>query len=347
MPDQPQFTIPPVEGGGGTCFLSGTRIAAPEGSVCVEDLSVGALVLTATGESRPIRWLGHRGIDCTRYRDPSEVWPYRIRAGAFADGTPQRDVWLSRGHSIFIDGSLIQVERLVNGATIAQVPREHVEYWHVELDSHDVLLAEGLPAESYLSVGNRPLFSNSGTLVEAFPNFEAKYDADETCVPLAKEGPVLEGAKAALLERAKALGYRLTDDADLHIRADGVRIEPMRVSPTRWEFSIPLLADAIELRSHSFVPAHIDPASDDVRTLGVGVANLELDGVSASLEEAPELVGWHPLEKDATGRQWRWTVGCGSLPARTRSVVLELCHLGPHYWTQLAQAVAPSLDATG
>jgi hypothetical protein len=274
------------------------------------------------------------------------VWPYRIRAGAFAHGTPQRDLWLSRGHSIFIDGSLIQVERLVNGATIAQVPREQVEYWHVELDSHDVLLAEGLPAESYLSVGNRPLFSNSGTLVEAFPNFEPEYDADDTCIPLVKEGPVLEGARAALLERAKALGYRLTDDADLHIRADGVRIEPMRVSSTRWEFRLPI-ADAIELRSHSFVPAHIDPASGDVRTLGVGVANLELDGVSAPLEEASELVGWHPPEKDATGRQWRWTDGCGSLPAHTRSVVLELCHLGPHYWAQPSEAVATSLDATG
>ena len=37
-----------------------------------------------------------------------------------------------------------------------------IEYFHVELDRHDVLFAEGLAAESYLDTGNRGLFANGG-----------------------------------------------------------------------------------------------------------------------------------------------------------------------------------------
>jgi hypothetical protein len=36
------------------------------------------------------------------------------------------------------------------------------DYVHVELDRHDILLAEGLPAESYLDTGNRAAFGTQG-----------------------------------------------------------------------------------------------------------------------------------------------------------------------------------------
>jgi hypothetical protein len=347
MPDQPQpmLIVPPDGGDGGPCFLSGTRIAAAEGSVCVEELSVGAMVLTVTGESRAVQWLGHRVIDCTRHPDPSQVWPYQVEAGAFADGQPERDLLLSLGHSIFVENSLIQVDHLVNGATIRQVPRERVEYWHVELDSHDVLLAEGLPAESYLDDGNRQFFDNGGTVVDAFPSLEPTRGA-EACAPMVKDGPVLQRVKAALLERAKALGYRLTHDADLHVVADGKRIEPVLVSETRVEFTLPV-ASSIELRSRSFVPAQIDPASGDTRTLGVAVAGLEINGRSVALKAAGVIAGWHPPEQDAAGKPFCWTRGSERLPGKTQAVAIDLCHIGPHYWLTPAEPVTASLANTG
>jgi hypothetical protein len=120
--------IEPIAGeGGGACFSRGTLIRTARGDTPVEDLLIGDAVVTASGELRPIRWLGHRGIDCTRYPDPQSVWPYRILAGAFLDNQPSRDLWLSRGHSLLVDGVLIQIETLVNGATIVQVPSERVE----------------------------------------------------------------------------------------------------------------------------------------------------------------------------------------------------------------------------
>jgi hypothetical protein len=127
---------------------------------------------------------------------------------------------------VLIDGVLIQAGNLVNGATIVQVPRERVEYWHVELDSHDVILSEGLPSESYLDTGNRTAFVDGGDFLESHPDFRPKHWAD-MCVPLVLEGPELVRAKTMLLARANALGYVTTDDADIHVLADGQRLDPV------------------------------------------------------------------------------------------------------------------------
>jgi hypothetical protein len=188
------FTFTSIDGGAGTeiqleppCYLRGTQIRTPVADVPVEDLKVGDLVTTVSGESQPIRWLGHRSIDCMRHPNPAAVWPIRIQAGAFAHDLPARDLWVSPGHSLLVEGVLIQAHNLVNGATIVQVPRARVEYWHVELDRHDILLAEGLPAESYLDTGNRSAFLDGGAYLEAHPDFKPKHWAD-TCVPLVTEG---------------------------------------------------------------------------------------------------------------------------------------------------------------
>jgi hypothetical protein len=68
---------------------------------------------------------------------------------------------LSPDHALFVDGLLIPVRYLCNGATIRQDARSEVTYFHVELDRHDILRAEGLPVESYLDAGNRGAFENA------------------------------------------------------------------------------------------------------------------------------------------------------------------------------------------
>ena len=320
------------------CFLRGTRIRTVTGDKAVESLTMGEAVLTASGEARPIRWIGSRGLDCTRHPKPNFVWPIRIQAGAFGPDMPARDLWMSPFHSILLEGVLVQVEKLVNGATVVQVPRERVEYWHVELESHDILLAEGLPAESYLDVGNRTGFVNGGAYLEAYPDFKPK-EGSETCVPVVKEGPVIERAKATLLARAKALGYALNDDPDLHLIADGRRIDPTRLSEKRLAFILPAAFSSIELRCRCFAPAQINPASDDVRSLGICVSRLQLDGVEVALEdEAVFASGWHPLECNPQRQSWRWSTECARLPAGTRLVVIEMCNQGPYYWAQPTMA---------
>jgi hypothetical protein len=336
------------DGGGGVpCYCRGALIRTQRGDAPVEDLIIGDMVLTASGEARPIRWLGHRDIDCTRHPDPNSVWPYRISAGAFSDNQPARDLWLSGGHSILVDGVLIQVETLVNGATIIQVPQERVQYWHVELDRHDILIAEGLPAESYLDTGNRTSFFDCGALLEAYPDFAPRHWT-ETCVPLVKEGPAVQRAKQALLARAELLGYRRTQESDVHILADGQRIDAMPLTATRLAFVLPAACSAIELHSRAFVPAHINPASADRRSVGICLSRLQLDGTDAPLErDAVFAQGWHAMERDAQGRSWRWSQGRAPLPAGTRLVVIELCNRGPLYWLQPESVSAEPASSGG
>ncbi|MBN9511575.1 MAG: Hint domain-containing protein, partial [Alphaproteobacteria bacterium] len=141
------------------CFAAGTRIATARGPVAIERLRRGDLLRTASGRSAPAIWLGHRRVDCRRHPRPHDVWPVRVAAHAFAPQIPCRDLLLSPDHAVWIDGLLIPIRQLINGATIAQRRVDRVTYWHVELPAHDVVLAENLPAESFLDTGNRAWFA--------------------------------------------------------------------------------------------------------------------------------------------------------------------------------------------
>ena len=142
------------------CFYPGTRIATPEGEVLVEALRAGELVLTANG-AKPVRWVGQSHVH-TRFADPLRSLPIRIKAGALGDGLPVRDLLLSPDHAVFIDGILVQAGALVNGSSIVReqdVP-EQFTYYHVELATHELLLAEGVQAESFVDNVDRVHFHN-------------------------------------------------------------------------------------------------------------------------------------------------------------------------------------------
>jgi len=145
-------------------------------------------------------WTGKRQIDIARHPEPELVQPVRIRAGAFADGVPECDLRLSPHHAVYIDGALIEAVSLVNGITILQEQHTRsITYHHIELASHDVLLAEGLPAESYLDTGNRAMFEGDVMVLHA--DFRAAPDAP-FCAPMLREGGILAAIHARLARRA-------------------------------------------------------------------------------------------------------------------------------------------------
>ena len=77
---------------------------------------------------------------------------------------PHYDLHVTKGHALFIDGVLIPVEFLVNHRSILWDDQaREVTLYHVELETHDVLLANGAPAESYRDDGNRWLFHNANS----------------------------------------------------------------------------------------------------------------------------------------------------------------------------------------
>ena len=88
--------------------------------------------------------------------------PIRVARFAIDDHTPYRDLYLSPLHCVFFNEALIPVMYLINETSIAQgTPSEMsaLEYYHVELDTHEVIYAEGALVESY-DGWNRENFSN-------------------------------------------------------------------------------------------------------------------------------------------------------------------------------------------
>ena len=155
------------ENGGGesngiNCFLAGTLINTPSGLIDVAKLKDGDFVRTLDGNSKAIK----RRIETTLFplehpETSSDYMPVLIRRGALGVETPSRDLYLSGGHCVYVDGSLIPVSALINGQTIvrvdagafAQLDLDAVRYIHLELADHDIVTAEGVACETLVPVG--------------------------------------------------------------------------------------------------------------------------------------------------------------------------------------------------
>lgn len=331
------FNVVPDENGGSivvvACFAAGTRIATESGHARVESLRPGDIVRTAAGRLAPIRWVGCSRVDLARHPAPAHAAPIRIRANAFAPGQPARDLFVSPEHCILISGALVPAGALTNGATIARVDGlARIDYWHVELDRHDILLAEGLPAESYLDTGNRALFAGESGVRALHPDFAGAPDAAALRIwrahgaaPLRLTAP---DARDALSARAEALGWAPSDDARITVLADGAAA-PCSTTANGIAVRLSPGMQLVRLRSRSFVPAERKADSGDTRRLGLAVASVCFGGWK--LHPDALLAGWHP----PAGEAWRWTDGDAeiALPRQARPGVLELrLHRLGQYW---------------
>jgi serralysin len=308
------------------CFVRGTRILAHVGPAClqpvpVEHLQVGDRVITCRFghlASAAVIWTGHRRIRCAQHPNPHDVHPVRIRANAFDLRMPSRDLWLSPDHAVFTDGVLIPVKHLVNGSSIAQIAVADVEYWHVELGRHDVVLAEGLPAETYLDTGNRLGLRNGTLPVSARPVFSMQ----EACAPLLQEGTQVVAVKQRLAERAGAADA--PPILTLSVAAGGRTLPPRILAPGLWRYRVPPGARSLDLHSPAWIPAACIAASLDRRALGVRLFEVMIDRSHLALESRG-LSGFHPVEATSEGA-CRWTTGAGriSLPAGARAITLRV-----------------------
>jgi hypothetical protein len=177
------------------CFATGTSILTAGGPRAVEALCPGDVVITATGRLAAIRWIGHRRTELRRHPSPHDVMPVRVRAGAFGPGLPLRDLVLSPDHAVLVEGKLVPVRHLVNGVSIVQETRDAITYWHVELDRHDIVLAEGMPCETFLDTGNRAAFENAEGPMELHPEFSRRVWAEQGCAPILVD-PAAAGLRA-------------------------------------------------------------------------------------------------------------------------------------------------------
>jgi hypothetical protein len=340
------------DGAGGTdvflstvCFAAGTHILTATGERAIESLLQGDIVLTLSdGElnAQPVNWVGRRRIDLTAHPRPETVAPVRIQSGAFADNVPHSDLLISPDHAIFVDGTLICARQLVNGTTIRQEKGwTVVNYYHVELDEHAILLAEGLPAESYLDTGNRGFFSNSGEPLVLHPDLtdETDYPAREagSCAPFVSDEASVQPVWQRLADRAVALGQPMaqvetTSNPELRLlsKLTGRRtIEPIYSDSNHVIFVVPRHSQEVWLLSRAQSPTEARPWLDDGRRLGVRVKRILLrcaDELREIPVDHPDLTrGWWAVERDGQVIS-RWTDGEAvlRLPATSGSVMLEV-----------------------
>jgi hypothetical protein len=193
------------------CFAAGTRIRTQQGDIRIEDLSVGDRVVTVDGEIEPIVWIGKRAVNCRAHPRPETVWPVRVRTGAFAENVPVRDLYLSPDHAVFVNDMLVPAKLLIDGIQITQVKRDQVAYYHVELPRHAIILADDLPVESYLDLGDRANFDQGHETIRLFPDLAARLAPTTAMLwetrgvaPLVMRGEKLAAARRAVMMAAQA-----------------------------------------------------------------------------------------------------------------------------------------------
>ncbi len=135
-------------------FTRGTHITLASGEQRpIEDLKVGDRVLTRDDGVQQIRW-----ISASTVRAVGEFAPIKIRAGTLHN---EHDLIVSPDHRLFIyqrsdelgagqSELLVKARHLVNGLTVTVMDGGFVDYFQLLFDSHQIIYAEGIAAETML-----------------------------------------------------------------------------------------------------------------------------------------------------------------------------------------------------
>jgi hypothetical protein len=185
-----------TEGFSTICYAPGTRIGTPTGEIAVEDLQIGDFVATTSGVAKPVKWLGRRSHSAADVAKYSNLRPVMIRKDALGGGLPHRDLMVSPMHALLIDEVFVPAAALVNGTSIVRSEAAGaVEYIHVELDQHEVIFAEGTPAETFVNDDSRALFDNVSEYYDLYGIAESR---DSFSAPRIEEGYQLEAIRRRL-----------------------------------------------------------------------------------------------------------------------------------------------------
>jgi hypothetical protein len=182
-------TSPPV------CFASGTLIRTADGDKRIETLKVDDLVVTQHNGLQRVKWIGHTDVSANDLAKDERMRPVRIGASALGEGLPVVDLVVTRQHRIVASSPLVddltgQSAVLIAAHRLSKLPRvsvvcpkKGITYFHLLFEKHEVIFANGMPAESlYLGNQARQLMSNHA-LIEIEEAGCAEY-ATHTALPV-------------------------------------------------------------------------------------------------------------------------------------------------------------------
>ncbi|HTI79541.1 MAG TPA: Hint domain-containing protein, partial [Acetobacteraceae bacterium] len=213
-----------------------------------------------------------------------------------------------------------------------------VTYYHVALDHHSILIAEGLPAESYINTGNGSLFANSPMPLVLHPDLTdaAIHPTREaaSCAPFASAEADVRPVWQHVADRSARLGYPVvnratTTDAGLHLLSGTKRVESILTDTDRALFVLPPGLSEVQIVSRAEPPSEARPWLEDCRRLGVRINRIILrDGCELyeiPLDDPRLTDGWWAVERDGRSIS-RWTNGCALLPLSepSRFTILEI-----------------------
>ncbi|MFT9450422.1 Hint domain-containing protein [Gluconobacter japonicus] len=341
------------DGNGGSlaevCFLAGSLISIPSGTIAVEKLAVGDNVtayVDGTETVRQVTWAGqarctvrpHLALDQAGY-------PVRILKNAISEGVPFKDMLITAEHCLFFDGKFVPARMLVNGRSIFyDTSITSYDYYHIETADHSVIMADGMLTESYLDTGNRRAFRQNNAVV-SIP-LSRNLSWDDAAAPLTVSREAVEPIYRQIEVRAKEQNCpvhseapSLTYDSDLHLITNtGAVLHQIREHNGRVMFMIPAGVKSVRIVSNASRPCDVvGPFVDDRRTLGVLMGDVKLyEGnatttLTAHLNEA-DLSGWNNVE-DGT---MRWTDGSARLnlgrrPLGSIALMALQIHVGGPY----------------
>jgi hypothetical protein len=197
------------------CFLKETKILTAEGERKIEDLVIGDSLPTVFGGFRPIQWIGRYPF---KKSDPSKPWakealPVRIARSALAPDVPHTDLYVTALHSLLIDGVLVPAEALINGTTITRYEPKgaELEFFHIKLESHDVVYAAGAPAETLLNVDESAV-----NFAEYLRQYGAPAADEARCAPYVH----IQGGRVEFMSRLRSA---ISPWIDIRDQADVVR----------------------------------------------------------------------------------------------------------------------------